>query len=75
MSSYGPWGVVPLVRGVPFGAVSGWDAMFRGVVVRGVPFGAVVFDAPEFKLPGVPGVPGVVGVPGGAAVIGTDGDA
>jgi hypothetical protein len=49
--------------------------MFRGVVVRGVPFGAVAFDAPEFKLPGVPGVPGVVGVPGGAAVIGTDGDA
>jgi hypothetical protein len=49
--------------------------MFRGVVVRGVPFGAVAFDAPEFKLPGVPGVPGVVGAPGGAAVIGTDGDA
>jgi hypothetical protein len=70
-----PWGVVPLVRGVPFGAVPVWGAMLRGVVVRGVPFGAVAFDAPEFKLPGVPGVPGVVGVPGGADVIGAEGDA
>jgi hypothetical protein len=49
--------------------------MFSGVVVRGVPLGAVAFEAPEFKLPGVPGVPGVVGVPGGADVIGTDGEA
>ena len=69
------WGGVPLPRGVPFGAVPGSDAMFRGVVVRGVPLGAVAFEAPEFKLPGVPGVPGIVGVPGGADVIGTEGEA
>ena len=66
---------MPLAKGVPFGAVPGCGAMFRGVVIRGVPFGAVAFDAPEFKLPGVPGVPGVVGVPGGAEVIGAEGDA
>jgi len=75
LPSYRPWGLVPPDRGVPFGAVPGWGARFRGVVVRGVPFGAVAFEAPEFKLPGVPGVPGVVGVPGGAAVMGAEGEA
>jgi hypothetical protein len=63
-AGYPPLGGAPLLRGVPFGAVTVWGVVVSGIGVRGVPFGAVVLGAGGLTVPGMPGVVGVPGAPG-----------